>query len=303
MTFAELKDEVWNNLGKPSDLNPTSSDTIGKWVNRGYKKLLFWKLPNGRLLRFRCTEGELFFQTTVKSGTAEGGDESSITLQSGQVGASDDQYNGWLVAITSGTGDGQTRLVTDYNGSTRVATVHNPWVTTPDSTSVYRLYKRFVKILPSGAVGASENLTLSPVSSLYAVSKIMDLVDKEDLLPAERTETWISDLTEDAIPDEYLVYGDRIVFNTAYSTSRWYKMEYVKMPPDMVNDSDQPEVPEPWQEAIILWATWRGLRRNQESGEAYAAKRDLLDFIQMTATQGEVGFERENAGVRIDFGR
>jgi hypothetical protein len=303
MTFEEMKTDVWGNLGNPSNLDPSSSSTIGEWVNRGYKKILFWKLPNGRLLRFRCTEGEVFFKTTVKTGTAEDGSSSTITLKSGAVGANDDQYNGWLVRLTGGTGSGQVRLVTDYNGTNRVATVHKAWDITPDSTSTYTLYKRFTKILESGDVGASENLILSPISSLYTISKITDLEDGKDLLPAERTETWADELTEDAIPEEYLLRGNSLFFNTAYSSERWYRMEYVKIPADLSSDEDEPEIPEPWHEAIVLWATWRGLRYMQESNEAYSVKRDLFDFLEMTVTEGEMSFEREHSGVQLDLGR
>jgi hypothetical protein len=299
-----METEVWEALGKPSDLNPSTdaNDTIKKWVCRGYKKILFWKLPNGRLLRFRCTEGELFFKTVVKTGTASDGSSTTITLESGAVGANDDQYNGWIVKITGGTGSGQSRLITDYSGTSLVATVSEDWTTAPDSTSTYSLFKRFMKFLESGDVGADENIILSPTNSLYSVSKITDLEDLEDLTPAERTENWTSNLTEDSIPGEYLVYGDRIVFDTAYSTTRWFRMEYIKIPPDLSNDSDIPAIPEPWHEAIVLWATWKGLKRSQEGSEAYSVKRDLYDLIEMTATQGELSQERENAGVRIDFG-
>lgn len=303
MTLDEIKTEVWEALGKPSDLDPSidANDTIEKWVQRGYKKIAFWKLPNGRLLRFRCTEGELFFQTSVLSGTAQDGANQTITLAGGS-GANDDQYNGWVVEITGGTGVGQSRLIVDYSGTSLVATVNEAWDTNPDSTSTYSLYKRFMKILDTGAVGASDNIVISPVSSFYAVSKITDLEDLVDLEPAERTENWSADLTEDSAPSSYFVQGDTIYFNTAYSSERYYRMEYVRIPPDLSSDDSEPELPEPWHEAIALWAIWKGLIRSQESQEAWARKKDLMDLIETTATQYEVSHERENAGVRIDFG-
>lgn len=69
------------------------------------------------------------------TGTASAGSATTITFASA-ADARDDYYNGVLVTVASGTGSGQTRRLTDYVGSTRVATV-DAWTTTPDSTSVY----------------------------------------------------------------------------------------------------------------------------------------------------------------------
>lgn len=74
--------------------------------------------------------------SATHAGTAQAGAASTITLASGAT-ATDDTYNGSAITITAGTGAGQTRIVSGYVGSTRVATVAAAWATTPDSTSVY----------------------------------------------------------------------------------------------------------------------------------------------------------------------
>jgi hypothetical protein len=68
---------------------------------------------------------------------------SSLTLASAGASSIDDTYNGSMIVIASGTGEDQARLITDYVGSTNVATVSPDWTTTPDTTSTY-------KILPIG---------------------------------------------------------------------------------------------------------------------------------------------------------
>ena len=80
--------------------------------------------------------------TYQRRATAQTGASTSITLDTLASG-SDDFYNDSLVVIIGGTGNGQCRIVNDYVGSTKVATVSRPWVTNPDSTS------EFV-IIPSG---------------------------------------------------------------------------------------------------------------------------------------------------------
>jgi len=71
--------------------------------------------------------------------TAQAGGASSITLASSETMASDIPNNSTGVTIISGTGAGQTRLITDYDSSTKVATVGTAWTTQPGSDSVYEL--------------------------------------------------------------------------------------------------------------------------------------------------------------------
>ena len=71
--------------------------------------------------------------------TAQAGGASSITLASSETMASDIPNNSTGVTIISGTGAGQTRLITDYVSSTKVATVGTAWTTQPSNDSVYEL--------------------------------------------------------------------------------------------------------------------------------------------------------------------
>lgn len=66
---------------------------------------------------------------------------TSITLASinGITTTVDNAYVGVDVTITKGTNAGETRTISNYNGTTRVATVSQSWSVTPDSSSVYVL--------------------------------------------------------------------------------------------------------------------------------------------------------------------
>jgi hypothetical protein len=70
------------------------------------------------------------------SGTAQAGAATTVTLAAG-ASATDDLFNGQVVKIYGGTGAGQSRVITDYVGSTKVATVDRAWATNPDATSTY----------------------------------------------------------------------------------------------------------------------------------------------------------------------
>lgn len=71
-------------------------------------------------------------------GYAQAGGVSNITLE-GAASSTDDIYNGDLLYISTGTGSQQARLITDYNGSSKVATISPAWLTQPDSTSLYHI--------------------------------------------------------------------------------------------------------------------------------------------------------------------
>ncbi len=62
----------------------------------------------------------------------------AITLAAG-ASATNDFYNGMRLSITGGTGSGQSALILDYVGSTKVATIGPAWATTPDATSTYSI--------------------------------------------------------------------------------------------------------------------------------------------------------------------
>jgi hypothetical protein len=72
------------------------------------------------------------------TGTAQAGGSTSITLAAA-ASATTNAYTGMYVTLTSGTGSGQVRRITAYNGTTKVATVNSAWTTNPNSTSVYSL--------------------------------------------------------------------------------------------------------------------------------------------------------------------
>lgn len=73
----------------------------------------------------------------LHDGTAQGGASGSITLASG-ASATNDLYNDAYVLVIKGTGAGQgARQITGYNGTSKVATVDQAWLVTPDNTSVY----------------------------------------------------------------------------------------------------------------------------------------------------------------------
>jgi len=73
------------------------------------------------------------------TGSSQAGGAGTITLASG-ANANDDYYNGMVITITSGTGNGHKGLIVDYVGSSKVATVKASTATfVPGSSSGYSI--------------------------------------------------------------------------------------------------------------------------------------------------------------------
>ncbi|MBL8012436.1 MAG: hypothetical protein JNN05_01175 [Candidatus Omnitrophica bacterium] len=140
----------------------------------------------------------------LHNGTAQAGAAGTITLAAG-ASATTDLYKGQIVKIYGGTGAGQSRTITAYDGSTKVATVAWNWTTNPDSTSAYAVLATaspsvnsslqvattasdpWATALPGsyGAgtagkiIGDNLNATVSSRASQTSVDTIDDFVDTE----------------------------------------------------------------------------------------------------------------------------
>ena len=113
-------------------------------------------------------------------------DTTSVTISRSvdiPMSSADNIYNGSSVYIVSGTGAGQLRRITDYQGSTRRLTVNTAFSTIPDTTSI-SIISPTVTIIGDGSgakaytrlnsAGAVANISMINVGSRYtsAIAKI-----------------------------------------------------------------------------------------------------------------------------------
>ena len=75
---------------------------------------------------------------STADGTAQAGTSTTITLASADA-AGTNAYVDRIITLVAGTGAGQSRYVTAYSSSTKVATVQRAWDTTPDATTQYAI--------------------------------------------------------------------------------------------------------------------------------------------------------------------
>lgn len=132
----------------------------------------------------------------IHYGTATAGAATTITFPStptaGLVSNINDFYNGDCIYIVSGTGAGQIRVISDYVGSTRVATVSSAWATNPSTDSVYSIISEippeFHDILPVGGAiralaKASQKETPASLSNLYETlfNQMIGIIDSRQV--------------------------------------------------------------------------------------------------------------------------
>lgn len=133
----------------PRNVDETSLNYRFKYINLndGYNRYYFQGnqigiLPVPSADNSEClTLWYVYRPIDIHFGTAAAGSTSSITLATtpsvGELRLDNDYYNNATVRIISGTGAGQDAKITDYVGSTKVASA--TFTTAPDNTSVYSI--------------------------------------------------------------------------------------------------------------------------------------------------------------------
>ena len=103
------------------------------------------------------TAGAVPWSGVIDQGTMQAGSTSTTAVLRAGASFADDVLIGATIHITSGTGIGQRRVVTDWVSATDTATV-DTWQTTPDNTSVYKVYAT-APISSTSIPSASDNAT------------------------------------------------------------------------------------------------------------------------------------------------
>lgn len=128
-------------------------------------------VPNGQYIDVTLRIGGPQLEkvrTPSHTGTAQAGASGTITLAAG-ASSTTDFYAGMSVTTVSGTGLGQTKTITAYNGTTKVATISGTFSPAPDATTTYSVYST----QESSSEGPS---TLIPTRSVTETRQPDDLV-------------------------------------------------------------------------------------------------------------------------------
>ena len=160
------------------------------------------------------------FPGNVEIGLAQSAGPGSNTIILSSANAvtgtgMEDYYREMRIAITSGTGAGQSRNVVTYNVSTKRANVDSNWTTPIDSTSVYRIYIP-IPDAPSPTTRYSTYITASPY--LYNMASITS----DQLLTVSTTATTVDDGVTRPLTKTFTVATGL----TTVTVGRWVRIVY-----------------------------------------------------------------------------
>ncbi len=288
MTLVEMRTEVFELLGELTDLDPAVSTTrLDFAINEGAKHIAMWKEPRLGQVRFRELMGSMYFQATVRTETLDAGSTTSSLILDSNGPSVDNAYLDWVVQVGS-----EYALVVGYTASTKTVALAIAVSSAPASADTVTFYPSHFLVLPSSSNLVSYNIARP--EGYFETLKVIDMYQQKELDNTERTEGFYTTTTEIGDPTEFFRYSNGLIFNSAVSTDRYFKLEYYRTPTLLTLDTDEPELPEAFHYAIVLWALWWGYRRGQENSSAYSVKRDLMDFMRTTKTQYDVYMERSS---------
>jgi hypothetical protein len=133
-----------------------------------------WKSYRGRWVYANSASAiTITISDTAATGTAQSGTSTTMVIDAGD-GAADGAYDWQIVAITSGTGSGQTAVIKSYTSATKTIVPETAFATAPASDSVYEIRPRgdlamMVKRRGTGAVtiaAAGDLVVEAPVASI-----------------------------------------------------------------------------------------------------------------------------------------
>ena len=125
------------------------------------------KAVQDQFFRLQTTKASAL-QVGVPQAVQSAGD-TAITLDS-TAAAQTDFYKGCVVAITSGSGANQARIITAYNGTTKVATIDRAWdvalvITAGSTRSIFAVFPQGLNQAPTTAQIATEIFDTQTVES------------------------------------------------------------------------------------------------------------------------------------------
>lgn len=190
-----------NNGGAQSTVKPNSTSTSSFKTSDGYKWKFMFAVPAADVLKFltssflpvkTLTSDDSSLQWDVQeaavnssiesvtvgtngsgypwfSGTLAAANSSSVTLGS-SASSTDGLYVNSDIYIISGTGSGQLRNITGYNGTTKVAVVNTAFNTIPTTSSTFNIGPKVNVIGDGSGFSAYANVTSGSLNSVSVIN-------------------------------------------------------------------------------------------------------------------------------------
>jgi len=316
-TLTEICTQIWEAIGRPTNIDPGTAEgftALSLAANEAQRQVAGWKDPStGRRMRMNCLYSSLTFPATTYDNTSTVVNNAtfpySISSTNIRTGDSDDRYIGWILEMTSGNANGERKVITDhgYLGGENTYFLDSAFSSTPTVADTFKLYKSFFSILPSDHAWVADGIS-SPTptigkGNLLEILKIRDINEGFNLTQASGITNFPDKQLNTGSPTQWNRYGNKIFMNYNVDSNKWYELEYYRLPNEMVEEDDYPEIPETYHWAMILWGIWWGHRVRRESSNAWSTSQEFVAYMRSHITDIEVGGDRSSSQISFSFER
>jgi hypothetical protein len=308
MTVKELILETYDKCGQPTDLSPyvyvnevptfsfVSAGAVAllDLVNRAYRQLASWKLPNGHLVRFREHNQTMMFQTK-DWWTTPVTSQSGNTLYFGTT-FQDNMFAGWFISI-----NGQAQQIVG-NTVSSITTIQPFTVATVGYSG--QIYKRWFPVLATAQEVSISGLLngqyIKPTNGRKIISfrRVNCLsINNQEVYPADRTQMFWDLPALRGYPMQYRFTNLGLEFEWAPPDGTVYRLESYSEPEQLTDETQVPDIPAAWHELIWMIAAWIRIVKDKNFEEADSDFRRITNIIVSRVQQNEHEYDLTNVGV------
>jgi hypothetical protein len=311
MTLQEMIIELFEQLGDDTTLDPYDGagvfdlTTAGatrcmNWINYGYEAVSSWRLRDGELVRFTS----MFKNANVV--LRDSGELEVMGEGDGYIDVEDFDYQlpMTFTRVVSDTGK-RLRVLYAQEAAPNVRLfldTKDHQIETGDKVTLHRMDYVFSDDNTTNNETDFGTISLPGAGRIVTPLRFIDTTNNRVIEPFDySTTTFTPDLLQN---DSDIMFFEPhtkgVMFNAPFVGDYGPMiLEYYSLPTPLSAADARPEIPENFHIAIVLWATWFGLRRRQDYNSAYATKRDLEDVMLHATKQTDHSFDKVNRSLMI----
>jgi len=195
--------------------------------------------------------------------------------------------------VKSNLGNRSTSVISD----TRV----NLWInlTEVELASAFPFFQNATKGTKVFTIGTADYTLTTLFTTFLSIYSVKDVTLKRRIKRAGFRKFDNIDETLTGDPTHYIRYGDTIQFVPVPSHANTWQLRYGKIITAMSGDNDNPTIPTPWHEALILGGIMRGLKAVKELQEMAVWKSEYLAFVRSREAEWETEEWDEEFGAEL----
>lgn len=311
MTYEEIAWMAWEMLGEPTDLDPTTNPVNanlpwatneGRWIdmiNRGQDAIAMFKSGHGRMFRYKNDSTLAAFETSTATKVVNLlGSKGVRSIQFPSTGEGDDFYKGWVVTEDVNQPQYGYQVLHSQDDTTNVTLyLDRPLQTAFNVGDSIKLMDRSIDLRGLMLSGEFQN------------ERVLEVLDAKVVVfdPANTVESAVMQL--EPLPREglnrmfdYFGYpgywyrqGNRLFLDRVNPAEDTYVYTDIKrLPTERSLFSEEPELPEQFHYAILLWVVAWGHARYSDIESRKDYRGQLREFMETTMTDYMVEFERND---------